>query len=158
MTVFDPRDLRVTATLPQAALPRLKLTEPVRVEIASLGKIVTATKVTVIPVADARTHTTRIRLDLPAGEGVLPGQFARARFVTGGIRALAVPATAVLRRGEVTAVYVVDAQGRAQLRQVRAGEEVGEGSVEILSGLSTGERIALNPVQAGLSPAATAAK
>ncbi len=158
VTVFDPRDLRVTASLPQASLPKLKLTEPVRVEIASTGKSVTATKVTVIPVADARTHTTRIRLDLPAAEGVLPGQFARAWFVTGGARALAVPATALLRRGEVTAVYVVDGQGRAQLRQVRAGEEVGEGFVEILSGLSAGERIATNPVQAGMAPAATAAK
>ena len=158
VTVFDPRDLRVTATLPQTALSKLKLTEPVRVEIASLGKSVTATKVTVIPVADARTHTTRIRLDLPAAEGVLPGQFARARFVTGAVRVLAVPATALLRRGEVTAVYVVDGQGRAQLRQVRAGEEVGDGFAEILSGLSAGERIATNPVQAGMSPAATAAK
>jgi len=158
VTVFDPRDLRVTATLPQAALPRLKLTDPVRVEIASLAKSVTATKVTVIPVADARTHTTRIRLDLPAAEGVLPGQFARARFVTGGARALAVPATAVLRRGEVTAIYVVDGEGRAQLRQVRAGEEVGEGFVEILSGLSAGERIATNPVQAGMSRAMATTK
>jgi len=158
VTVFDPRDLRVTATLPQAALPRLKLTEPVRVEIASLGKSVTATKVTVIPVADARTHTTRIRLDLPAAEGVLPGQFARARFVTGGARALAVPATAVLRRGEVTAIYVVDREGRAQLRQVRAGEDVGDGFLEILSGLTPGERIATNPVQAGMSPALAATK
>ena len=156
LTVFDPRDLRVTATLPQTALSRLKLSEPVRVEIASLGKSLTATRVTVIPVADAQTHTTRIRLDLPAAEGVLPGQFARARFVTGAVRALAVPATALLRRGEVTAVYVVDGQGRAQLRQVRAGEELGEGLVEILSGLSAGERIALNPVQAGMSPAMAA--
>ena len=156
--MFDPRDLRVTATLPQAALPTLKLTEPVRVDIASLGKSVIATKVTVIPLADARTHTTRIRLDLPAAEGVLPGQFARARFVTGGVRALAVPATALLRRGEVTAVYVVDGQGRAQLRQVRAGEEVGEGFVEILSGLAAGERIAANPIRAGMAPAVTATR
>ena len=158
VTVFDPHDLRVTATLPQAALTRLKLAEPVRVEIASLGKTLTATKVTVIPVADARTHTTSIRLDLPAADGVLPGQFARARFVTGGVRTLAVPATALLLRGEVTAVYVVDAQARVQLRQVRVGEEVGEGYVEILSGLSAGERIALNPVQAGMTPAAVASK
>jgi RND family efflux transporter MFP subunit len=158
LTVFDPSDLRVTATLAQTALSRVKLSEPVRVEITSLGKSLTATRVTVIPVADARTHTTRIRLDLPAAEGVLPGQFARARFVTGAVRVLAVPAAAVLRRGEVTAVYVVDGQGRAQLRQVRAGEEPGEGFVEILSGLSAGERIALNPVQAGMSPATAAAK
>jgi len=157
-TVFDPRELRVTATLPQAALPRVKLTDPVRVEIASLGKGVTATKVTVIPLADARTHTTRVRLDLPVSEGVLPGQFARAFFVTGGVRALAVPATALLRRGEVTAVYVVDAEGRAQLRQVRTGETLGDNLVEILSGLAGGERIAQNPVQAGMSPAIAATK
>jgi len=157
-TVFDPRELRVTATLPQAALPRLKLAEPVKVEIASLAKRLTAKKVTVIPLADARTHTTRIRLDLPATEGLLPGQFARAYFVTGGVRALAVPATALLRRGEVTAVYVVDGEGRAQLRQVRTGEPVGGDLVEVLSGLAGGERIAQNPVQAGMASAATAAK
>ena len=160
VTVFDPRDLRVTAMLPQTALPKLKLTEPVRVEIASLGKSVTATKVTVIPVADARTHTTRIRLDLPAAEGVVPGEFARARFVTGAVRTLAVPATALLRRGEVTAVYVVDGQGRAQLRQVRAGEEVGEASSRSCWRPPAGERIATNPVrrEAGMAPVATASK
>lgn len=157
-TVFDPRELRVTATLPQTALPRVKLGEPVRVDIASVGKSVTATKVTVIPLADARTHTTRIRLDLPAAEGVLPGQFARALFVTGGVRALALPETALLRRGEVTAVYVVDGEGRAQLRQVRTGETLGDNQVEILSGLAGGERIARNPVQAGMAAAATASK
>jgi RND family efflux transporter MFP subunit len=150
-TVFDPRELRVSATLPQTALPRLKLAEPVKVEIASLGRSVTATRVTVIPLADARTHTTRIRLDLPAAEGILPGQFARAYFVTGGMRALAVPADALLRRGEVTAVYVVDGEGRVQLRQVRTGETLGDNRVEILSGLAGGERIALNPVQAGMA-------
>jgi RND family efflux transporter MFP subunit len=159
ITIFDPRELRVTATLPQAALPKLKLAEPVRVEIATLKEWVTATRVTVIPLADTRTHTTRIRLDLPAAEGILPGQFARVHFVTGTARALAIPVTAVLRRGEVTAVYVVDASGRAQLRQVRTGETVGEGLVEILSGLGGGERIAANPIQAGMAPfPATAVK
>jgi membrane fusion protein, multidrug efflux system len=101
--------------------------------------------------ADARTHTTRIRLDLPATAGLLPGQFARAQFVTGSIRALAVPAAAVLRRGEVTAVYVVGADGRAQLRQIRTGEAIDEATIEVLAGLAGGERIALNPVQAGMT-------
>jgi len=157
VTVFDPRDLRVTATVPQVALAKLHLGDPIRIEIPALGKSVTVTNATVIPLADAKTHTSKIRLDLPAGEGLLPGQFARARFVTGSLRALAIPATALVKRGEVTAVYVVDAQGRAQLRQVRAGEAVGDGQVEILSGLSAGERIAANPVQAGMASAVAAA-
>ncbi len=154
ITVFDPRELRVTATLPQAALSTLKLSLPVQVDIAALGKSFTATRVTVIPMADVRTHTTPIRLDLPVAEGVLPGQFARARFVTGTMPALAIPVAAVLKRGEVTAVYVIDREGRAQLRQIRTGEAVGDGQVEVLSGLNDGERIAQNPVQAGMATAA----
>jgi RND family efflux transporter MFP subunit len=154
VTVVEPRELRVAATLPQASLPRVRLEEPVRVDLTAIGKSVTASKVTVIPLADARTHTTRIRLDLPPTDGVLPGQFARAHFVTGTVRALGVPAGAVLRRGEVSAVYVIDAQGAALLRQVRLGEDLGDGLVEILAGLAGGERIALNPVQAGMASAA----
>jgi RND family efflux transporter MFP subunit len=156
ITVFDPRELRVTATLPQATLASVKFAAPVQIEIAPLGRTFDATKVTVVPMADARTHTTQVRLDLPPAEGVLPGQFARARFVTGTAPALAIPAGAVLKRGEVTAVYVIDARGRPQLRQIRTGERVGDGDVEVLAGLNDGERIAVNPVQAGMATAMTA--
>jgi hypothetical protein len=65
-----------------------------------------------------------------------------------------VPESAVLRRGELTAVYVIDAQGKPQLRQIRLGEPLGDAESgamrEVLSGLSGGERIALNPLQAGM--------
>jgi RND family efflux transporter MFP subunit len=155
VTVFDPRELRVTATVPQAALSRVRFDAPIRVELPALGTSLTAVKATIIPMADSRTHTSRIRLDLPATEGVLPGQFARARFVVGAARVLAIPATALVRRGEVTAVYRVDSEGRTHLRQVRAGETAGDGEIEILSGLSAGERIAVNAIQAGMALAAT---
>ncbi len=154
--IFDPRELRVVATVPQAALATLKLDAPIRIEIPALDKALTAVKATVIPMADARTHTTRIRLDLPAGEHLLPGQFARARFVTGTTRTLAIPSTALLRRGEVTAVYVIDRDGRPLLRQVRVGERVGDEQVEILAGLTAGDRIAANPMQAGMASAVAA--
>jgi RND family efflux transporter MFP subunit len=156
VTVFDPKDLRVTATLPQASLAKVRLGEPVAIELSGRAGTVKATRVTVIPLADARTHSTRVRLDLPPTDGVLPGQFARAWFVTGATRALAIPASALLKRGEVTAVYVVDRDGRALLRQVRAGEPVAGGMVEILAGLAGGERIAQNPVQAGMAASAAA--
>lgn len=156
VTVFDPKDLRVTATLPQASLAKARLDQPVEIEVSGRKGPVRATRVTVIPLADARTHTTRVRLDLPPTEGLLPGQFARAWFVTGTTRALAIPASALLKRGEVTAVYVVDRDGRALLRQVRAGEPVAGGMIEILAGLAGGERIAQNPVQAGMNASGAA--
>ena len=150
LTVFDPHELRVTATLPQAVLVAAKLDAPVNVEIPTLGRMFTAKGVTVLPVADTRTHTTRVRLALPEAAGLLPGQYARALFATGHTRALAIPASAVLRRSEVTAVYVLDRSGAARLRQVRLGEPAGDGLVEVLTGLLPGERIALEPVRAGI--------
>ena len=154
ITVFDPHALRVTATLPQAVLAQARLDAPVTVVLPTIGRELKARQVTVIPVADTRTHTTRVRLDLPEAAGLLPGQYARALIATGQVRALTVPQSAVLRRSEVTAVYVLDAKGHAQLRQVRVGETVGDGQVEVLSGLVAGERVALDPVRAGIEASA----
>jgi RND family efflux transporter MFP subunit len=150
LTLFDARELRVAATLPQAVLAQARLDAAVTVEIPTLGRTLTARRVTVLPVADTRTHTTHVRLDLPEAEGLLPGQYARAQFVTVRTRLLAIPETALLRRSEVTAAYVLDRSGAARLRQVRVGEPVGEGLVEVLAGLSAGERVSLEPVRSGI--------
>ena len=101
-----------------------------------------------MPTVDAATHTVRLRVALPAGhEGLRPGQFARVWLPIPGSQAtprLFVPAAAVVRRAEMTGVYVVDAQGRAVLRQVRLGRIQGD-VVEVLAGVSAGEQVALEP-------------
>ena len=154
-TGFDPTGLRVVATVPSAQVPAIQSGAKARIEVPSLGRWVEVKSITVVPSADPRTHTTQVRLDLPAdAKGLLPGVFARAYFVTGRAPRLMVPREAVLRRSEVTAVYVVDAQGRALLRQVRLGTASDEKSVEVLAGLKAGERVALEPVKAGMAPAA----
>ena len=76
--------------------------------------------------------------------------FARAHFAVSRARKLLVPEAAVLRRSELTAVYVVDAKDKVQLRQVRLGEPAGEAQIEVLAGLTPGERVALDPVKAGI--------
>ena len=57
----------------------------------------------------------------------------------------------MIHRSEVTAVYVVDEQGRARLRQIRLGSAGDEASVEVLAGLKPGERVALEPIKAGMA-------
>ena len=150
VTVFDPANMRVIATLSQSSLREVKLNLPVQIELPALQRSLTAKKITVMPLADSRTHTTRLRLELGDAAGLLPGQFARAHFSTGVTRKLVIPASAVLRRSEVTAAYVQSASGPAQLRQIRVGDVSVEGYVEVLSGLHEGERVALDPVRAGL--------
>jgi hypothetical protein len=152
MTGFDPSTLRVVATVPQAQVAAIQAGGKARIEVPSLGRWVDVDRMTLVPTADPRTHTTRIRLELPAEvRGVYPGVYARAHFVIGRAPRLLVPRAAVLQRSEVTAVYVVDAQNRAHLRQVRLGAAGDEAAVEVLAGLKAGERVALEPIKAGMS-------
>jgi RND family efflux transporter MFP subunit len=150
VTLFDPAGMRVTATLSQSSLREVKLQMPAQVDVPALKRSLTAKQITLVPLADSRTHTARLRLELGDAAGLLPGQFARAWFATGAARKLVIPERAVLRRSEVTAVYVIGASGQAQLRQIRTGEKSADGNIEVLSGLHEGERIALDPVKAGL--------
>ena len=69
---------------------------------------------------------------------------------TGRTAALLVPRAAVLQRSELTAVYVVGESAGPQLRQIRLGTAGDERAVEVLAGLRAGERVALEPVKAGM--------
>lgn len=150
MTGFDPKDMRVVANIPQYKLAEVKAATRVAVEIPSLNKWIDATGVTVLPSADTATHTVKVRIDLPTSlDGVIPGMFARAHFSTGSARKLAIPSSAVVRRSEITAVYVVR-QDKVSLRQIRLGPANAKGQVEVLAGLNPGDVIALDPVKAGI--------
>lgn len=151
ITVFDPKGLRVIASVPQYKLAELKKAGRARIEFPETGRWIDVARIEILPTVDARSHTATARLYLPENiEGVVPGSYARAHFTIGQAQKLTVPAAAVLRRGEVTAVYVLDEKGNARLRQVRLGEAVSGGELEVLAGIDSGERVSLNPVKAGI--------
>ncbi len=139
------------ASIPQYKLADVKHSAKARLEFPETGQWIDASRVEVLPTADARSHTVTARLYLPDDvEGVIPGMAARAHFVMGTGKKLTVPPKAVIRRGEMTGVYVLDAQGVPRLRQVRLGEVVGNGEFEVLAGLAAGERVSLEPIKAGI--------
>ena len=154
VTMHDPSALRVTAAVPQSALAGLSDSAAVRVELPGLSSgLLQPTQVQLLPVVDAATHTSQVRLSLPANlKGAAPGAFARiwlplgagTSAAAGKNQRLYVPASALVRRGEMTGLYVVNAQGLALLRQVRLGATKGA-LVEILSGVSLGEKVAADP-------------
>jgi membrane fusion protein, multidrug efflux system len=159
MTGFDPSTLRVVANVPATQIGAVRAIGRARIELPSLGKWLDVKSMTVVPTADPRTQTTRVRLDLPEDtRGVYPGVYARAHFVIGKAPRLLVPRAAVFHRSELTAVYVVGADGQPQLRQVRIGAAGDENSVEVLAGLKAGERVALEPMKAGMQTAVGAVR
>jgi hypothetical protein len=114
------------------------------------GRRIESTAITLFPAAQPETNTFRARIELPKDvHGLSPGMFVKVGLVVGESERVLVPVSAVVQRSEMRAVYVVAPGGRVSLRQVRLGHVRGD-RVEVLAGLADGERIALDPVAAGM--------
>jgi RND family efflux transporter MFP subunit len=153
VTVFDPKGLRAIASVPQFKLKDAQRAKFAKVEFPESRRWLDGTRIEILPTVDARSHTATARVYLPddpeALQGIVPGMAARVHFVIGTAQKLTVPPAAILRRGEISAVYVLG-KGQPTLRQVRLGEPVADGEIEILSGLAAGEQVSLDPVRTGI--------
>ncbi len=161
LTVYAPQPMRAVVYMPASRQPLALKATAIEVQLPD-GRWVPPVSRTALPVADAVSQTVEWRLDLSAdaAQGLVPGQQVQARFVSGEAQRLTVPAEAVFRRGEMTAVYVAkrdDKAGAAPssfvLRAVRLGGAHGSAGHEVLAGLQPGEWVALDPVRAGLAGA-----
>ncbi len=147
MSGLSLESLRVNVDVPQSMFGPIR--EIGRAFVYAGEERIAAGNLTFSPVADPVTNTFRVRVNLSAGSAELfPGMFVKVGFVVGETRRLLVPAAAVVRRSELSAVYVVD-DTRVMLRQVRLGRRYGD-DFEVLAGLEAGERVAVDPVQAGI--------
>ncbi len=150
MTGISLDRLRVNVDMPQSLIGSVRKLGKARVQRPGDGWV-EVTRVTVFPFADFGSNTFKVRLDLPDGTpDLFPGMFVKTAFVTGMKKELVVPAESVVYRSELTGVYVVSPQDRIGFRQVRIGHETGDGEVILLAGLEAGERVALDPVAAGI--------
>jgi len=153
LTLFDPKGLRAVASIPQYKLKDAQRAAAARIEFPETRRWLDAARIEILPTVDAQSHTATARIYLPdnpeALKGLVPGMAARVHFVVGTAQKLTVPPVAVLRRGEISAVYVLGG-AKPSLRQVRLGEAVADGEIEVLAGLAAGEQISLDPVRTGI--------
>ena len=160
LTLYAPGAMRAVVQLPSSRTAAARAASGVQVQLPD-GRWVGPSTRTELPSADAVAQTVEWRLDLPPAEtaGLAPGQAVRVRFsgapaAAAAAAPLAVPQSAVLRRGELTAVYVQQG-GQFTLRAVRLGAAAG-GQVDVLAGLRAGEHVAVDAVRAGLAGATAA--
>ncbi len=150
MTGLSLEHLRVVVDIPQQHIGPLRRHRKARVILPD-GRSVEASALRIPPAAETATHSFRVLVELPANDhGVFPGTLVKVAFVSGEEERLLVPARAVVRRGELTAAYVVDSNGRISLRYLRLGSPGADG-VPVLAGLAAGERVAMDPIAAGIA-------
>jgi len=159
LTLYAPLPLRAVVQVPvsRSGVARAAGAVEVLVQNGGNSKWIRPSASSSVPTADAVSQTIEWRLELPteAANALLPGQQVRVRFTGGQAERSVVPASAILRRGELTAVYVASSKGFL-LKAVRLGADHGAEGVEVLAGLMAGELVALDPVKAGLQGAQAA--
>jgi RND family efflux transporter MFP subunit len=147
MSGLSLESLRVVIQIPQRLLNRLL---PARIsEIKTTdGNKLTAGETTLVPQADSASHsfTLRIQLDEQVNN-LYPGSSVKVTLQGADETLLLVPASAVVQRGETAGVYLLK-EATVHFRQVRPGRSLASGDMEILAGLTAGERVITDPVLA----------
>lgn len=142
--------LRVIVDVPQSLIPLVRQGSVARIYL-SPQEVVEAQRMTIFPFADMGSNTFTVRLGLPEGiKTLFPGMFVKTGFEIGMKSELMIPSEAVVQRSEVTGVYVIAEDGRVSFRQIRTGRSVPD-KVVVLAGLDEGERVALDPIAAGVA-------
>ena len=139
--LYDPETLRLEADVRESLATTLSSGMPLRVQIEAAGRAFEAAVEEIVPHADAGARTFVVKVTLPATEDLYPGMFGRLMIPAGMAQRLYVPPDAVTRVGQLEFVMALEA-GRPVRRFIRTGEMREEdGWLEVLSGLSPGERI-----------------
>lgn len=98
----------------------------------------------IVPAADPASHSFLVKIDLPPSPQLRAGMYGTAAISTGSHTAIVAPRSAVIMRGSLPCAYVLDSNGIAQLHYVTLGAQQGN-VVEILSGISAGEKLVDDP-------------
>jgi RND family efflux transporter MFP subunit len=159
LVVQAPGALRAVVDVTQQMAEALRKSGKATILLAD-GRRLEAAAVTVFPNADPTTQTVRVRADLPArvNGDVFPGMAAKVVFAVGEAETIALPASALLQRGEITGVYIQEKTGHVAFRAVRTGRQLADGRIEILAGLGAGEAVAKDPRRAAAAFTPEAAK
>lgn len=136
---------RVEMVLPETHLRSVRLDQKLTVHIPALhGPAVEGIVVAVFPAADHQSRSFLVKVDLPENPALRSGMFARVDIPLMQAGMLVIPSSAVVFQGQLTGIYILDADRIARFRLIRIGRTLGD-SVEVLSGLTAGVRFVVKP-------------
>lgn len=141
LSIEDNSRYRLEAAVETSRSGQLRVGQRVNVRIDALANPeVTGTLAEILPAADPASRTVSVKIDLPSDGALRSGLYGLARFPQPARQAITIPETAIVKRGELTGVFVVSADRTAVFRIVTTGKSA-DGRIEVLSGLSESDVI-----------------
>lgn len=140
LTLEVGRALLFETSVSEAHVAAIAVGSRARVKIDALTQVFEGTVSRVVPSGDPVTRSYLVKVALPETAGLMPGMFGRASFAVGDSPSLLVPAQALVERGGLRGVFLVDEAGLARFRWLRTGREWPD-RIEVTAGLAAGERI-----------------
>ncbi len=139
---------RIDLVVPEAYIQSIRTGQSVDVRIpARDGQPLAGTIDVIVPSADQGSRTFLVQVRVTDTQSLHSGMFARVPLPIGEQQAMRIPESAVIRQGQLTGVFIVDAQNTARFRLIRTGRPYGD-QVEVISGIKDGTRlVAAPPVQ-----------
>ena len=134
----DTREFRLEVRVDEARIDQVRNGDRVPVFLGTSATPIAGRVVEVSRAVDADARAVLVKIALPDAPGLRSGEFGRARFTGPTRRALTIPPAAIVRRGQLTSVFVVD-QGVAAVRLVNVDES------QVLAGLAESELVIVSP-------------
>jgi RND family efflux transporter MFP subunit len=147
LTIEREGAYRLEASVDESRLPFVKTGQAVEVALEALDRRLAARVSEVVPAVDSASRAYIVKIDLPSGPNLRSGMFGRAYFPMGSRTVVAIPPAAMVERGQLQSVFVIE-NSLAHTRLVTSGTR-GPNAVEVLSGLSEGEKV-VSPLPSGL--------
>ena len=139
LTVEDEGNYRLEVAVPETYLGRITAGNTLPVVVEGIRGEMTGRVEEVVPVVDPLSRTFTAKLGIVA-KGLRSGVYGRALFSVALRKGVLIPKNAVMERGALVQIWVVERDNTVRLRLVKLGRVVGD-KVEVLAGLSIGERI-----------------
>jgi RND family efflux transporter MFP subunit len=152
LTIEREGAYRFEASVEEDHLAAIRVGQPVSVTLDTIDRTFDARVSEIVPAVDAASRAYTVKIDLPVLTALRSGVFGRATFQLASRSLLAIPAGAVIERGQLQSVLVADS-GVARTRLITVGQKLKD-RVEVLSGLSAGERV-IFPVPQDLADGAS---
>ncbi len=144
----DTRSLQLQVEVPARLVSALNTGTIVPAKLDVGNTYIEVRVAQIYPTADSQRHTVTVKFDLPDNVPGGPGMYAEVMVqdINTPINSMPViPSSAIVRRGSLPAVFVLNAQNKAELRLVRLGDQVDNQHIAVLAGVQPGENIFAYP-------------